>query len=64
MSGLLLLTAVGAIDPPRGRARFVLSIIAVLLIVPERISSLAALKSDRSITITTTLARLARCLLS
>jgi len=35
MSGLLLLTAVGAIDPPRGRARFVLSIIAVLLIVPS-----------------------------
>jgi len=35
MSGLLLLTVVGAIDPPRGRARFVLSVIALLLIVPS-----------------------------
>jgi hypothetical protein len=34
LSGLLLLTVVGAVDPPIGRARFVLSIIALLLIVP------------------------------
>lgn len=35
ISGLLLLTVIGAIDPTRGRARFVLSIIALLLIVPS-----------------------------
>ncbi len=35
MSGLLLLTVVGAIDPPRGRARLVLSVVALLLIVPS-----------------------------
>jgi len=35
MSGLLLLTLLGAIDPPRGRARLVLSVLALLLIVPS-----------------------------
>jgi hypothetical protein len=35
ISGLLLLTVVGAIDLPRGRARFVLGVVALLLIVPS-----------------------------
>ncbi len=35
ISGLLLLTVIGVIDPPRGRTRFVLSIISLLLIVPS-----------------------------
>ena len=35
MSGLLLLTVVGAIDPSIGRVWFVLSIISLLLIVPS-----------------------------
>ena len=35
ISGLLLLTVIGAIDLPRGRARFILSVVALLLIVPS-----------------------------
>jgi len=33
ISGLLLLTVIGAIDLPRGRARSILSLVALLLIV-------------------------------
>jgi hypothetical protein len=35
LSGLVLLTVVGAVDLPRGRARFILSVVALLLIVPS-----------------------------
>jgi len=37
MLGLLVLVVTGALDPPRGRLRLALGVIAVLLIVPSAI---------------------------
>jgi len=37
MVGLLVLVATGALDPPRGRLRLALGVVAVLLIVPSAI---------------------------
>lgn len=35
IGGLLLLTAVGAVDPPRGRSRTALGVAALLLVFPS-----------------------------
>jgi len=37
MVGLLVLVVTGALDPPRGRLRLALGVVAVLLIVPSAI---------------------------
>ena len=37
MLGLLLIAAVGAVDPPPGRVRFALSLLALALIVPSAV---------------------------